>query len=249
MNFSVLPVFLGFHEVSSFELVEELDEWQDGLGYDLSADEIRSNSKRYLNRHFRDHLANLPEERFSSIPERQRGECQFVIWLTKLERTQFVDAIKRSLSPHLRAQDRRRQRENANVVRPIVPEIRRAIAENWCTRMSCTTCGSYRLRLLFLGEPDSRRAIRPRTRLSIERAHAVVAELREIDDETPGFREPVMAILYWIWSEFYDRAHEEIFPALQDTWVDSVLEHMKAHYRGNQLRQAQNQRAQRDLFY
>ncbi len=249
MSSSVLLEVFGLHNVSSYELIEELNKWQDSLGYELSADEICSNSERYLNRHFRDHLANLPEERFASRPVSRRGECQFVVWMTELERAQFVDAIKRSLSPHLRVQDRRRRRENGNVARPIVPGVRRAIAENWCAQMWCTTCGSYRLRLLFLGEPDSRRAIRPRTRLSLERAHAVVAELREIDGETPGFLEPVMAMLYWIWSEFQDRAHEEIFPALQGSWAGTVLEDMKAHYRGDQLRRAQNQRAQRDLFY
>lgn len=244
---------LGFQGVTSMEILSDLSNWQVAQGYEMPSSEFTKIAERRLSSYFWEHLSGLSDYRFSQRPLKRRDDMYFAMLLTDLERTQITEALKRDLRNPLDSFFRKRRDEwlksGEFPRRVIVDGIKRAVDEKWCIKMHCTTCASYRFRLLFLGEPDSRRVVRPQTQLTIERAKEVVGELAklsEFDAKTKQLHEPVMVMLYWIWCEFGDRAHLEVFTMLKDTWAGEVLENMKEHYDHEETRRARHRIRQRE---
>lgn len=244
---------LGCREVASNDILSDLSAWQIAQGYEMQEAEFSALALRHLSEYFWRHLSGLSDRRFSERPRRRQDEMSFLMLLTDFERTQITRDLKASLGGRLRRDHDRRRNELLNSPeykpRSLVPGIEKAVEENWCIQMGCTTCGSYRFRLLLLGEPDSIKVTRPKLQLTLDRAKAVVAELGEIEGEIARYREPIMVILYWIWTEFRDRAHSEIFPALAGTPAGNVLEDMKEDYDRQETRRAQHRIARRDAFH
>ncbi len=245
---------LGFQQVTSERMLHDLFNWQVAQGYDMPNADFSELAKTHLTTYFWKHLAGLSEYRYSQRPLRRRDDFSFVMLLTDLEQTQMEEALQRGLYGPLNRFFRTRREEwlrsGEFPRRNIADGIMRAVGEKWCIKMACTTCGSYRFRLLFLGEPDSRRVVRPKTQLTIERAKEVataLAELSEFDGKTKGLREPVMVMLYWIWAEFRDRAHSEVFPVLESTWSGDVLEDMKADFERQELCRARHRIRRREV--
>ncbi|WP_171134922.1 hypothetical protein [Ruegeria sp. HKCCD7221] len=244
---------LGFQVVTSMDILADLSNWQVAQGYEMPNSEFDKLAKRRLSSYFWEYLSELSDYRFSQRPLRRRDDLSFEMLLTDLERTQIAGALKRDLRIALDRFFRKRRDEwlkSGEFPRRVIADgIKRAVDEKWCIKMHCTTCASYRFRLLFLGEPDSRRVVRPQTQLTIERAKEVVGELAklsEFDGKTKQLHEPVMVMLYWIWCEFGDRAHLEVFTMLQDTWAGEVLDHMKEHYDHQETRRARHRIRQRE---
>ncbi|WP_170392113.1 hypothetical protein [Ruegeria arenilitoris] len=252
MNWYDHPEVFNFQQVTSEKVIEALEAWQSTLGYNIPLNVVRAILQKHLKKYFWRLLSKLPHERFVVRPTRHRDDFGFSVWLTDFEVVQMNDVLHREIRMALQREYRRSRDEMWSSPgyrpRPLAEGIRTAIAENWCIQMGCTTCGSYRFRLLFLGEPDSVRAIRPKTRLGLERAQEVAAELREFDDSFVQFEYPVMVLLYWIWCEFGERAHEEIFPVLDGSWAGGILEAMRDHHHRRRMQQARHEIERRNAF-
>jgi hypothetical protein len=104
-----------------------------------------------------------------------------------------------------------------------------AASEGWCMQLNCTTCGCPEMRALLTGYTWSRgqRPLGLGT-LSWERALQVVDGLRLCDQNIDA--QPVMWLLYAIWLRFGEKAHEELFPRLDESFAGTILDRMKAHH-------------------
>ena len=108
--------------------------------------------------------------------------------------------------------------------------LRQGLVENWCLKMSCTTCGCSKMVSLLTGHEikgsdSSQKAIRQMTWHQAER---IVDGLRHCYGE--DLREAIMWVLYRLWLRWEDEAHEKLFPALSGTFSAEVLDAMKRHY-------------------
>lgn len=134
-------------------------------------------------------------------------------------------------------------------------KLDQAVRDGWCTRMHCTTCGSPEMKELLVGcETDTYRMGLWLDQLTFERAEKVIKGLVPVMPPNPEeniveyrrgkggrqrfwrvpeggkYEDAVMWLLFGIWYEFGDRAHAELFPALEGSWASSVLNKMKDHY-------------------
>ncbi len=135
-------------------------------------------------------------------------------------------------------------------------ELARGAAERWCVRRNCTTCGCREMRaLLNEGYPPDRQ------RASLDDLKVLAASLAALDPEDDvrlasldqgWLEEAVMWLIYGIWRNAGDVAHETIFPIMQDTWAGSIYKGMQAHYEGVRTTNLSNLRqtdsSQMDLF-
>ena len=111
--------------------------------------------------------------------------------------------------------------------------LERAVAERWCTKINCSTCGAQDLRHaigLIEIAPDGGRRHRPMSRELVE---AIVAGLKVSTSKSATsnqMEEAVRWMLYEVWRSFGD----ENFSTLDGTWAGDVLAGMQAHYQRRQ---------------
>ncbi len=111
--------------------------------------------------------------------------------------------------------------------------LSRAVAENWCMQMNCTTCGALEFRgALGFIERDAAGYIRRRP-LNIEEGQEIAGALRHCtrpDTESYKAESGIMLTLYEIWCIFGDEAHNRLFPSLDGSWAGEILARMRTHY-------------------
>jgi hypothetical protein len=115
-----------------------------------------------------------------------------------------------------------------NLVRKVDPNgewlqrlLERAVAEGWCTKINCTTCGSDDLRQA-LGLINVLRAGR-----DADQAEAIILSLRKCTpstDVTVECESAVRWILFEVWRKFGDR----YFECLPGSWAGDVLGRMQS---------------------
>jgi hypothetical protein len=126
--------------------------------------------------------------------------------------------------------------------------------ERWCASLGCTTCGSPELSGILaehpgLRPPSLQRALRiarelaavdhDRLELRME-AEARVAstcnsqhvEQYDLQSRLYWCRQAVMWLIYRLWRQFGDDAHNVIFPVLAGSWAGSIYDSMRSHYAG-----------------
>jgi hypothetical protein len=106
-----------------------------------------------------------------------------------------------------------------------------AVAEGWCLKMNCTTCGSDDLRQA-LGLLDKSSADRPRfLPMPPESAEAIVRALKACAAQSDcRMEEATRWVLYEVWRNFGDA----YFSGLEGTWAGEVLARMRAHHQRRQ---------------
>jgi hypothetical protein len=90
----------------------------------------------------------------------------------------------------------------------------RALDEQWCIKVGCTTCGSYQFRRAIHGDPPSEHRSPPRSELTFARARFVVSSIARLDLEFPDtkadhYQHAIATALTWIRTKFGDRAERE----------------------------------------
>ncbi len=123
--------------------------------------------------------------------------------------------------------------------------LARAVSENWCLESYCTTCGSFQLRISLGWAETGPDRFRPR-RVTEEEVGSVLQGLRHCRPvpETQEFEQAVRWVLLRIWDQFGDDAHQRLFPRLNGTWAEEVLNSMRRHYQAKMERRRQHEARQ-----
>lgn len=111
--------------------------------------------------------------------------------------------------------------------------LMRAVSENWCIANYCTTCGSFQMRIaLGWAErgPDQRLQRRDLTDDEIATILVGLRHCHPVIDRQFDFEQAVRWVLLRIWNQFGDVAHDRLFPRLEGSWSEEVLNSMRRHY-------------------
>lgn len=120
--------------------------------------------------------------------------------------------------------------------------ITRCVIDNLCTKTECSTCGTHPFRNEFINSLGQLGLSNPEGDISLMGAKRVMNDLSECtfcDISIPKSEEAVRWMIYFIWCRFgNDVSDAHLFPILEGSWAENVLEDMRSHYQMVQKRSA-----------
>lgn len=121
--------------------------------------------------------------------------------------------------------------------------LKESVANNLCTKISCTTCGAMDFRKGLLRALAHSSGDRTSSRMDGTQARAIAAELAGLaaPRETQRYEEAIRLILFDIWNTLGEATAEaEVTRILDGTWAGSILDGMKTHHRAEEKRRREH---------